>query len=217
MASKDWGIEIPGGFFDEERHIYRNPKGTIVPSSTQVLEINGLSDFSMVKPSDLEWKRQYGNAVHAAVEYLVAGDLDWDSLDENIISPVTGIECRLGEMKFEVEATEERRIATIGGMEFGMTLDLQGTILHKNVSRKAVIDIKTGSKFSKTWEWQVGSYLVPQEKVPLGWIGVVIQVDPEGDVTPHYVSNVDAAKREFQVLLATAIIKLNNGFARIGG
>ena len=196
MPAADWGIEIPGGFFHEESHVYRNTKGTIVPSSTQVFSILGLSDFSMIDPATLAWKREYGNAVHAAVEYLVMGDLDWDTLDEEIIAPVTGIECRLRDMKFEVEATEERRIASIHGMEYGMTLDLRGTIEHQGKRRYAVIDEKTGSKYEKYWRVQLGSYLYPQEKMALGWIGVVLQVDPNGKITPHYVADVEAAKRE---------------------
>ena len=218
MAKAEWGIEIAGGFFNEADHRYRDEKGTAVVSSTQVFDINGMSDFSMVDPADLEWKRVYGDAVHKAVEFLVQGDLDYDTLDDEIIAPVTGIEQRLRDMKFEVEATEEQQIVNMFGMKYGMRLDLRGTVEHQAKRRKAVIDLKTGSKFSKTWEWQVGgSYLFPQPKDPLGWLGIILQVDPKGSVTPHYVKDVAAAQREFQCLLATAILKLNNGFSKLGG
>lgn len=211
MPAADWGLEIPGGFFHEEQHIYRNTKGTIVPSSTQVFSILGLSDFSMIDPATLSWKREYGNAVHAAVEYLVMGDLDWDTLDEEIIAPVTGIECRLRDMKFEVEATEERRIASIFGMEFGSTLDLRGFSEHKGQRRSTIVDLKTGSKFSPTWAWQIGSYASVQERVDKGWLGVVLQVAPDGRITPHYV-DVFKTAREFQCLLGAAILKINAGY-----
>lgn len=213
MASEAWGQPIPGGFFDEEKHLYRDEKGVVVPSSTQVFDLMGMSDFSMVKPEDLEWKRHYGNAVHSAVEFLVNGDLDWDSLDEHIIAPVTGIEQRLREMKFEVEATEELQIANMCGMRYGMRLDLRGTIEHKGVRRKAVVDLKTGSKHSQTWTWQLGSYIQPHP----GHMGCVLQVNPAGSITPHYVTDVVKAQREFQVLLAASILKLNYGFSRVRG
>lgn len=216
--SKEWGEKIEGGYFlGGDHHIYRNERGTIVPSCTKVFEILGLSDFSMVNAADLEWKRNYGDAVHSAVEYMVTGDLDWDTLDPEIEAPVTGIKERLDAMKFEVEATEERRIANICGMECGMTLDLRGTIEHQGKRRHAIIDEKTGSKFSKTWEWQTAAYTIPQPRVPLGWMGIVIQVNPDGKITPHYVKDIEAAKREFQVLLAAAILKINNGYAKLGG
>jgi hypothetical protein len=215
MSSPNFGVEIPGGFFKEEGHQYRNAKGVIVPSNTQVFEINGLSDFSMVNPDDLEWKRVYGSAVHDATLYSVQGDLDWDTLDSAIQAPVQGIKQRLDEMEFEVEAAEEVCIANVAGMECGMRLDLRGMITHLGKRRKAVIDLKTGSKFSKTWEWQVGGYIYPQTKVPMGWMGIVLQVAPTGKVTPHYLKDVEAAKREFHVLLAAAILKLNYGFAQL--
>src|ERR1019366_315802 len=105
----DYGIEIPGGHFDEKRHIYRNTKGTIVPSTTQVFSILGCNDFEGVPPDVLEWKRIYGTAVHRAIEFLVAGDLDWDSLDEVIIPAVTGLEQKLKALQFKYEAAEEMR------------------------------------------------------------------------------------------------------------
>lgn len=217
MANESWGAKIEGGYFSEALHRYRNEAGTIIPSATQVFELLGMSDFSMVKPEDLEWSRQYGDAVHKAMELNVTGDLDWDSVDDAIMAPVVGIETHLREMEFVLEASEEQRIAVINGMQYGMKLDLRGEITHQAKRRKAVIDLKTGSKFSKTWDWQEGAYLIPQPKVPLGWIGVILQVNPNGEVTPHYVKDVEAAKREFMVLLAAAIVKLNNGFSRMEG
>lgn len=212
---KDWGVPILGGFFKEEGHQYRNQKGVVVPSNTQVFEIHGLSDFSMVNQEDLEWKRIYGDAVHVATQFAVQDDLDWDTLDGAIEAPVRGIKQRLDEMGFELEATEEIRIASLCGMEYGMKLDLRGSVLHHGKRRKAIIDLKTGSKFSKTWEWQLGGYLQPQMKVPGGWLGIILQVAPAGKVTPHYVNDVEAAKREFHILLAAAILKLNYGYASL--
>lgn len=210
--SKNWGVEIEGGFFNEEHHIYRNIKGVIVPSPTQVNEIQGLSDFSMVSPEDLIWKRTYGLAVHKALEYLACGTLEWYLVDEAIYLPVKGLDQRLKDMKFEVEGVEERRIVSIHGMEYGMTSDLRGTIEFQNKRRAAIIDLKTGSKFAKYWEWQVGGYIYPQ---PKGTLGIILQVDPKGKVTPHYIKDPEAAKREFHVLLAASIVKLNNGYAQL--
>jgi hypothetical protein len=209
-------MKIEGGYFSSEKHVYRNERGTIIPSTTQIFSILGLSDFSRIDPEILEWKRCYGGAVHSAVEFLVAGDLDWDTLDENIVAPVTGIAQRLEELDFKVEATEERRVANIFGMEYGCTLDLRGTIFHQGVRRNVVIDEKTGSKFEKYWDWQIAGYLLPQPKTPLGWMGLVLQVDPRGRITPHYLKNPEAAKREFQTLLAAAILKINSGYAKLG-
>ena len=213
----DWGIEVPGGWFDEEKHLYRDDAGTVVLSSTKVFDVLGISDFSMVNTENLEWKRGFGDAVHAGVEYLVADDLDWDSLDEDVIPAITGIEMFLKKVEYQSEACEERRIHSFNGMKCGMTLDHRGTLMHQGLRRHAVLDLKTGSKLEQYWNWQLGSYICPQPKVDLGWVGLILQVDKDGKVIPHYLKDVEAAKREFQMLLAAAILKLNNGYAKLGG
>ena len=214
MGNGDWGIEIAGGYFDEERHLYRNSKGTIVPSTTQVFSVLGCNDFDGVPQDVLEWKRNYGIAVHRAVEFLVAGDLDWDSLDDAIIPAVTGLEQKLKGLQFKYEAAEEMRVHSLFGMEYGLTVDLRGTIEHQGKTRNAVIDLKSGVKFSPTWRWQIGGYTVAQEKNG-GWMGVVLQFDKEGTVHPHYIDLIPA-QREFQILLAAANLKLNAGLAKVG-
>lgn len=212
-----FGEKIQGGWFDEQRHIYRCDQGTIRPSSTQVFDILGMVDFGNAKPEVLEWKRQYGTAIHKGVEVIARGqEMDWDTVDDRIIDPLTGIQQYLKKMQFQFEACEERRVVSTCGMVYGMTLDLRGTMMYQGVRRHTIADLKTGVKFSKTWEWQIGSYIIPQEKVERGWLGVIFQIHPDGRVIPHYVKDVDKAKREFQTLLASAILKVNEGFAKIG-
>jgi len=211
-----WGVPIDGGFFDEERHVYRCIDGIVRPSSTQVFDILGMNDFSGIAPEVMEWKRNYGGAVHAASHYLMQGDLDWDSLDEAIIPAVTGVEQFLKKHRYEPEAAEERKIRTLCGMKFGTTLDTRGTILYHDVRRPAIVDLKTGSKRSPTWDWQLGSYSVEQEKKETAWIGLVIQTDIQGIVEPYWVIDLEKAKREFQHLLAASILKINAGLAQVG-
>lgn len=215
MANGDWGEKISGGYFDEKHHKYRNTKGTVVPSTTQVFGILGCNDFDGVPADVLEWKRNYGIAVHRAIEFLVAGDLDWDSLDEAIIPAVTGLEMKLKAMQFKYEAAEEMRVHTLFGMQYGLTVDLRGTIVHQGKERQAVIDLKSGVKFSPTWRWQLGGYTVAQDKVNGGWMGIVLQFDKLGEVHPHYI-DLPPAQREFQTLLAASILKLNAGLAKLG-
>ena len=215
MANGDWGLPIINGYFDEKHHRYRNERGTVVPSATQVFGILGCNDFDGVPADVLEWKRNYGIAVHKAIEFLVAGDLDWDSLDEVIIPAVSGLEQKLKMLQFKYEAAEEMRVHKLYGMEYGLTVDLRGTIVHQGKTRNAVIDLKSGVKFSPTWRWQLGGYTVAQDKVDGGWMGVVLQFDKEGIVTPHYI-DLMPAQREFQTLLAASILKLNAGLAKLG-
>lgn len=211
-----WGRKIEGGWFDEEHHIYRCDEGIIRPSSTQVFDILGMIDFGNAKPEVLEFKQKYGTALHAGVQLLAKGDLDWDTVDDRLIAPLAGVEQYLKDLQFEVDACEEPRVHSLYGMKYGMTLDLRGSMTFRGIRRHAVVDLKTGIKFSPTWEWQLGSYVLPQEKVDKGWLGVIFQIHPDGRVLPHYLKDVEAAKRDFQTLLASALIKVNAGLARIG-
>lgn len=213
MGREQWGVKIQGGWFDEAKHIYRNESGIIVPSTTQVFAILGLSDFNGIPQDVLEWKRNYGIAVHRAIEFLVAGDLDWDSLDEAIIPAISGLEQFLKRVEYEHEAAEERRVHSLFGMEYGLTIDLKGSIIHQGKRRKTVIDLKSGIKFSPSWGWQLGGYTVAQDKG--AWVGLIAQFNKSGKVMPHYI-DLAPAQREYQILLSAAILKLNNGFAKIG-
>ena len=215
MGSEAWGKEVPGGWYDDRLHIYRNSRGIVVPSATGVFDILGCSDFSMINPEDLEWKRNYGSGVHKGVEYLVYDKLDWDTVDDVIIPAVTGIEQWLKAVQYQPLAVEEIKIITINGMEFGGTLDHRGSLIYKGIRRSAIIDVKTGSKYSKTWDWQIGGYSGGVPKVEgAGYIGVALQVNKEGKVNPHWVETLKA-QREFCILLAAANLKLNAGLAKI--
>ena len=215
MGSESYGEKIDGGWYDDAKHLYRNDKGSVVPSTTGVFDILGCNDFSMIKPEVMEWKRVYGGGVHKGIEFLVFKKLDWDTCDEVIIPALTGIESWLKAVQYEPVAAEEKRIITLNGMQFGGTLDHRGTLLYQGKRRDAIIDVKTGSKFSKSWEWQLGGYIGGAPKG--AYVGVDLQVDIDGKVTPHWVPDTLKAQREFCYLLAAANLLLNAGMRKIKG
>ena len=67
--------------FDEARHEYRL-LGGVVPSVTQILA--PLVDLSGIPRAVLDAKRQLGQDVHYACQLLDEGDLDEDSVEEQI-------------------------------------------------------------------------------------------------------------------------------------
>lgn len=211
----DWGVEIPGGFFDEEKHLYRNQAGVVVPSVTKVFDFLGFTDFSGISEEVLEWKRCFGTSVHSAVELLVQNDLDWDSCDERAIPAICGIEQKLKAMQYVSHATEERRIYNLHGMEYGGSLDHRGTCVHQGVERNCVIDLKTACKAENHWKWQVSAYAAGLEKHDKPWLGIALQVTKEGDVKPFFYDTFTGL-REFQILLSTVILGINNGYYKLG-
>ena len=71
--------------FDNEKHIYKLD-GVIIPGYSQIAKDLGLTDYSHVNKSDLDWKAQVGKAVHTAIFLHNTDELDMDSLDETVSS-----------------------------------------------------------------------------------------------------------------------------------
>jgi hypothetical protein len=210
MGNGDWGTEIENGWFDPVKHIYRDERGTIIPSVTQIFDLLHLVDFSAISPDVLEWKRQFGTSVHKAVELLVQADLDWDSCDERSIPAITGVEQAFKKLQYKSEVVEDSRIFNLFGMKYGGSCDHRGTCVYQGQERHCVIDLKTASKEEFYWKWQVSAYTAGLPKNSKPWLGMVLKVDKEGNVTPYYY-DVYAGLKEFQCLLATAILGINNG------
>jgi hypothetical protein len=214
MGSELWGQPIDGGFYSDSNHCYRDGDGRVIPSVTGIFDCLGLSDFSNIDPSVLEWKRGFGSAVHRGIELLVYNKLDWDTCPDEIISAVVGVESWLREVKYEPISSEEKKILTINGMRVGGTLDHRGSLLYKGLRRPCILDIKTGSKYSSTWPWQVGAYSAGAPKVEgAGYVGAALQVNKDGQVKPFWV-DVLKARQEFTLLLATANLVVNAGLKK---
>jgi len=214
MGKEDWGIEIPGGFYHDEKHMYRDEKGNPIASVTGIFDALGLTDFSGIDPAVLDWKRTFGNAVHKAVELLVFGKLDWDSCPDEIIPSVTGTESWLKLVQYEPLSAEEKNIIVLNGMKVGGTLDHRGSLIYKGKRRPCILDLKTGSKVSPTWTWQVGAYAGGAPK-PDGdvYVGCALQIGKDGDVNPVWVDTLKA-KQEFIILLAAANLAVNAKLAK---
>jgi hypothetical protein len=210
----EYGERIDGGWYHHSLHCYRSESGAVIPSVTGVFDALGLSDFSAINPEVLEWKRQFGTAVHRGVELLVQGELDWDTVDEPILPAVTGVEQWLKTVEYQPIAQEEKKIININGMLVGGTLDHRGSLIYKGKRRPAIIDLKTGSKYSATWTWQVGGYSAGAPKLTNDvYVGVALQVDKDGKVTPFWVETAKA-RQEFAILLASANLAVNARLAK---
>lgn len=215
MGREELGVAIPGGFYRDADHAYFDERGARVPSVTQVFSLLRLSDFSGIPEGTLEWKREYGSSLHRGVELLVQSDLDWDSCDDVLIAPLRGIEEKLKVMQYKSLAVEENRVYSLYGMRFGGTLDHRGTCIYHGEERQCVIDLKTGCKPEQYWKWQISAYTVGLEKALKPWLGIIMQVDQRGEVKTIFVDTLTGL-REFQYLLAAAVLGINNGYYRIG-
>ncbi len=114
--------------FDSNSHLY-TVNGRPVVSVTQCLSAVGiLPSFSMVDKVLLERKRQIGVALHAALHYLQQGDLDESTVDERVKPRLDAYRLFVADTGFDPIDCELRRFPVVAGMQFGMQLDVTGTI-----------------------------------------------------------------------------------------
>lgn len=136
--------------FDPAAHRYTMNK-RVVPSVTQVLD--PLISFEGIPYDVLENARVFGQHVHQACDMHLRGELDWDSLSENVCAYVMGYDRFLVESKFIVIATEER----VASLKYGYagTLDLRGQFPNQ---KRATIDIKSTAVLPRTVGPQTAAY-----------------------------------------------------------
>ena len=77
--------EFDGVIFEPGSHVYTY-KGQHWPSITQILKTEGFIDTTWFD----EWSRDKGSMVHLAVKYDIAGELNEESLDDEIRPYLTG-------------------------------------------------------------------------------------------------------------------------------
>jgi hypothetical protein len=98
-------MNAPELAFDEATHTYRF-LGAVVPGVTAVLR--PLSSFAGIPPAVLEAKAQLGRHVHAACEYDDQGDLDEDSIEDEVAGYLNGWRAFRRDTHCTVLAVEKR-------------------------------------------------------------------------------------------------------------
>jgi hypothetical protein len=120
--------------FTEDGHKYTTDSGKELLSVTQILKIVGL-----VPDYPQNGAAHRGTAVHAAIEYHIAGDLDEEALDPAILPYLDGWKL------FEAEMSP-----TIGLVEAVVGVESEGwagkvDLIMSIDGKHGVMDIKTGS------------------------------------------------------------------------
>lgn len=137
--------------FSEEDHTY-TMRGKHYISVTGVFKDTLGDPFASVPEDRLEFARQRGIAVHAAMALLVRGKLDWKTVDPRIEGYV-----RAGE-RFERECpgksmyVEKRMV--IPEMELAGTPDVVRFIR----GHRSLVDYKTGQQMTKRAKLQTAGY-----------------------------------------------------------
>lgn len=165
--------------FNEERHEYR-VAGEIVPSVTQIL-----ADLSMMKrldPERLADAANRGRLVHRAVHLYNMGDLDEDSLHQNLEPYVRGWKRFCDDHKYEPLVNET--ILFSERWNYAGTNDTYGTLKRGRKRMQALVDVKSGVE-DPVHGPQLAGYIEPlkelglvlKNEVPLR---LIVRLQPNG-------------------------------------
>jgi hypothetical protein len=148
-----------GCSFVESTHAY-TMEGRSVPSCTRILDHAGLVSYDMVRKDILERKSTIGTLVHQATHYYDDGDLDWSSFkednpaDQETKGRVEAWANFRSDTGFVPRLKEERYMAMLNGMTYGLTVDREG-LMH---GQEAIIEIKNAATKEDWWAIQLAGY-----------------------------------------------------------
>jgi hypothetical protein len=126
--------------FEKEGHVY-TANGVIVPSITQILSAEGFINTDWYD----EWSCNKGTQVHKAVHYDVLGELDEESVDEEIRPYLAAFRKFMKESGFKVERSEVPAINTTYG--YAGTPDLIGCFPKPTAARRFVLELNKEGKY----------------------------------------------------------------------
>jgi hypothetical protein len=198
--------------FRPESHLYLVDDRP-VPSVTQILKAVNISyDYSQVDEDTVEWKRQLGIAVHAAIHYLGEGTLDQQSIDPVYVAPrLKGYYQFVADTGFVADQFELIRYPVVNGMQFGMRADVIGKIKNEPylVDWKCIEGSPQASWGCQTAAYELG---LPRPLVPpFKYRRLSLQLPPNGRYRLHeWKDKADAD--EFKAALFLTYRKMNRGY-----
>lgn len=142
--------------FDESSHKYL-VNGREVPFVSGVLKQAGLVNFPEAALPFLENAGNRGRMVHKACDLLDCNNLDWNSLNEEVVPYVRAYERFLNEHTPSWDLSE----ASLYSEELGVagTVDRAGEILYvEGIDSTCVLDIKTASRIYPHYWVQLSGY-----------------------------------------------------------
>ena len=132
--------EFDGVIFEPGSHVYTY-KGQHWPSITQILKTEGFIDTTWFD----EWSRDKGSMVHLAVKYDIAGELNEESLDDEIRPYLTGFRKFMAESGFKVERSEIPGVNTTH--RYSGTPDLTGCFPKPGPCRRFALELNKEGKY----------------------------------------------------------------------
>lgn len=131
--------------FDPIKHEYRDSRGVVIPSVTQILAKSGLCDFSFMDEEIMSRSMQRGSSVHWLLQLEDEGALNYRQVPLRLRPYRKGYLTWKKASGFRPEMIEQRFISHFG---FAGTLDRFGTFPSTHTfpnGSHAIVDLKTGA------------------------------------------------------------------------
>ena len=145
--------------FLEATHTYRDPKGNVVPSVTQLIKGAGLIDYSHIRQDVLQHAAWRGKMVHQAISLLNNGEDLWSeyTVPDECVPYVQAYELFRRECDYQQHGAynEHRMMAEVDGELVAGTLDNLGMIWGNEV---AIIEAKATAAVHPCWGVQTAGY-----------------------------------------------------------
>jgi hypothetical protein len=147
-------LAIRGGWFDAASHSYFDGRMARVPGVTGTLEAAGLVCYDHIPKTILDHKAEIGTAAHAATHYHDEGDLQLETVDDEVMPYLEGWMKFLTETDLEIHAIEQRGIVIVDGMTYGYTFDRDVTL----AGVRTLLEIKCTAGVEISWGPQTAAY-----------------------------------------------------------
>lgn len=172
--------------FEQETHTYRY--FDVAPSVTDILKAIGIghkaaTDGGYEVPEDtMEYARDRGQDIHAAAQLLLENDLDWDSLEEDVLPYIVGLQNWVDKTGFVPDLIEQSFYCP--EYDYAGTIDFTGWIGEEYW----LIDLKTGGAGKKPWHHkQMAAYAYPLRRHGIWPFRMVLELKQttKRGYTPH--------------------------------
>ena len=124
--------------FDEDSHTYQVESRGKVPGCTRILDQGGLVSFDHVNRDILERKSELGREAHKACHLY--NQKKAFTCDEQVRGYLNSWIETSRRLNFVPRLSEQRQIATVNGMLYGMQIDVEGLIQNE----ETIGDLKIG-------------------------------------------------------------------------
>ena len=217
--------------FEEETHIYKVP-GQIVLSTSDVISLNGLSDYGAIPKATLDHASWRGTQLHKAIQYFEE-DNEVPEMPDEVFPYFRGYLKFRADYDFEPIGELEKQIVYVHeGTEqpIGCTIDLRGMVK----GQPYILDAKTAAGWPKdsvcvakrrkllAWRLQLASYMeatcfdrswlaaIPEScSAPIG--KAIVHVNKDAGYEFHEMSSFDDSFL-WDGAVRMAVAKLAAGF-----